>query len=109
MVCTMERAPSIVLLIIFSQYTCETGLQAGVGHRRMPEVRRRNDNRLQILFFGEQVLIILVSADFVAELLQVALALAAVVLPDVAQGHQPDALNVQERLEQNLALPRHIR
>ena len=69
----------------------------------MPEIRRRNENRLQIFFLGEQVLVILVNADFVAELLQIALPFAAVIVPDVAQGDQPDAFNVQQRLEEDLA------
>ena len=73
----------------------QTSFEAGVGHRRMAEVRRRNENRLQVFFLGEQVFIIFVSANLVAELLQIAFAFAAVVLPDVAQGHQPDALNIE--------------
>lgn len=81
----------------------QPGLEAGVGHRRVAEIRRRNDNRLQILLFGKKVFIVLVSADFIAELLQVAFALAAVVIPDVAQGYQPDPLNVEQGFEENLA------
>jgi hypothetical protein len=31
----------------------------------MTEIRRRDENRLKVLFLGEQVFIVLVSADFV--------------------------------------------
>ncbi len=81
----------------------QAGLQAGIRHGRVTEIRRSDHDRLQVLFLGQQVLIVLVGADFIAELLQVARALVAVVIPDIADRHKPDALNIQKGFEQNLA------
>ena len=82
----------------------KTGFEAGVGHRRMPEIGRGDKNRLQILFLREQIFVILVGANLVAELLQIALAFPAVVVPDVTKGHQPDTLNIEQGFEEDLAL-----
>jgi hypothetical protein len=50
----------------------------------MPEIRGGDHHRLQILFLGQQVLVILVSADLVADFSKVARALVQVVIPDIA-------------------------
>ena len=45
----------------------QPGLQAGVGDGRVPEIRRGDDDRLQILFVREQVLVIFIGADLDAD------------------------------------------
>ena len=44
----------------------QAGLEACVGHRRMPEIGRGDNHRLKIFFLRQQVLVIFVGADFVA-------------------------------------------
>ncbi len=41
-------------------------LQAGVGDGRVPEIRRGDDDRLQIFFLGQQILVIFVIVDLKA-------------------------------------------
>src|ERR1035437_5595870 len=70
----------------------------------MPEIRRGDKNRLQVLFLRKQIFVILVGANLVAELLQIALAFPTVIVPDVAKGHQSDTLNIEQGFEKDLAL-----
>src|SRR5580698_6918551 len=69
----------------------------------MPEVRRSDQDRLQIFFLGKHVLIVFIGADLIANFPEVARTLLEVVIPDIAQRDKSDTLDIEKRFQQYLA------
>ncbi len=101
----MRRAPSSVFDISFSQYTCRPAFEAVDGVRRVPEVGRRDDDRVEVLLLVEHLLVVFVSVGVMLVLAeQVDGSLLVVLRPDVAHGPEPEARDPEHRVEQHLSL-----
>jgi len=78
--------------------------QAGVGLGGMHPVGGGHDDRIQILFLGQEVPVILINVDLVPVFFEVTAGVALAVLPDVTHGLEADARDAQAGFNQDPAL-----
>ena len=64
----------------------QAGLQAEIRVRRMPEIRSRDDNRIEAFFLRQHVFNISVGGDLKAGFAQTVLSVSAAEGPDIADG-----------------------
>ena len=101
----MLRAPSSVFDISFSQYTCLPAFEAVDRVLRVPEVGRRDDDRVELLLLVEHLAVVLVAVHLLLEPLEGVDDAPLVVLgPDVADRAEAQARDAEHRLHQHLAL-----
>jgi len=83
----------------------QAGIQTIHRLRCMPEIRRGNDHRVQILFLREHVLIVGVGVQLVPVLLQKTIRTLQIVLaPDIAHGLESDIGDLQAGVQEHLSL-----
>ena len=102
---TMLRAPSSVFDISFSQYTCLPAFRHVNRVRRVPEVGRRDDDRVELFLLVEHLAVVFVAVGLLLEPLEgVDDAPLVVLRPDVAHRAEAQARDAEHRFHQHLAL-----
>ena len=74
----------------------QTSLQAGIGDRRMPEIRNGHDNGLEVFLLGQHVLVILIIVHLKTVGLVGIFAFFAGVVPNVTERDHLDVARVHE-------------
>ena len=71
----------------------QPGLQTGIGHGRVPEIRNSHDHGLQIFFIGKQFLVIVITLHVKSVILQPTDIAVAIIIPDIHHGDEANAGN----------------